>query len=110
MWIAPVVEEIHQIRKKMLADVGGDIDALMAKFCELQAAQAGMVIDGESPLTVQSRVRKFVSVSRDAEITVWPASHRHDDKSIAFQGLTARSRDMAVILDEDVSGGGHRTV
>ena len=45
----PVVEEIHQIRQKMLADVGGDIGALMAKFCENQAAQAGVVIDGTLP-------------------------------------------------------------
>ena len=50
MWTDPVVEEIHQIRQKMLADVGGDIDALMAKFCEHQAAQAGVVIDGKLPL------------------------------------------------------------
>ena len=49
MWTDPVVEEIHQIRQKMLADVGGDIDALMAKFCEHQAAQAGVVIDGNLP-------------------------------------------------------------
>ena len=49
MWTDPVVEEIHQIRQKMLADVGGDIDALMAKFCEHQAAQAGVVIDGKLP-------------------------------------------------------------
>ena len=29
MWTDPVVEEIHQIRQKMLADVGGDVVALM---------------------------------------------------------------------------------
>ncbi len=46
MWIDPVVEEIHQIRQKMLADVGGNIDTLMANFCEHQAAQPGVVIDG----------------------------------------------------------------
>ena len=49
MWTDPVVEEIHQIRQKMLADVGGDIEALMARFCEHQAAQDGIVIDGKSP-------------------------------------------------------------
>ena len=49
MWTDPVVEEIHQIRQKMLADVGGDIHALMAKFCEHQAVQAGVVIDGNLP-------------------------------------------------------------
>ena len=32
MWTDPVVEEIHQIRQKMLADVGGDDVALMAKI------------------------------------------------------------------------------
>ncbi len=49
MWTDPVVEEIHQIRQKMLADVGGDIDALMAKFCAHQTTQLGVVIDGKSP-------------------------------------------------------------
>ena len=49
MWTDPVVEEIHQIRQKMLADIDGDIDVLMAKFCEHQAAQAGVVIDGKLP-------------------------------------------------------------
>jgi hypothetical protein len=46
MWTDPVVEEIHQIRQKMLADVGGDIDALLAKFSANQAAQPGVVTDG----------------------------------------------------------------
>ena len=32
MWTDPVVEEIHQIRQIMLADVGGDVVALMAKI------------------------------------------------------------------------------
>ena len=61
MWTDPVVEEIHQIRQKMLADVGGDIDALMAKFCEHQAAQPGVVTDGKLPLrTPESRGEKSV--------------------------------------------------
>lgn len=61
MWTDPVVEEIHQIRQKMLADVGGDIDALMAKFYEHQAAQAGVVIDGKLPLRkTESRGEKGV--------------------------------------------------
>lgn len=49
MRIDPVVEEIHQIRQRMLADVGGNIDALKANFCEHQAAQPGVVIDGAPP-------------------------------------------------------------
>ncbi len=56
MWTDPVVEEIHQIRQKMLADVGGDIDALMAKFCEHQAAQPGAVIDGKLPPVTTTHV------------------------------------------------------
>lgn len=49
MWTDPVVEEIHQIRQKMLADVGGDIHALMAKFHKHQDAQSGVVIQGRLP-------------------------------------------------------------
>ena len=49
MWTDPVVEEIHQIRQKMLADAGGDIHALMAKFHEHQDAQSGVVIQGKLP-------------------------------------------------------------
>lgn len=45
MWTDPVVEEIHQIRKKMLADVGGDIEALMEKFRAHQDAHGGVVIE-----------------------------------------------------------------
>ena len=49
MWTDPVVDEIHEIRQKMLADVGGDIHALMAKFHEHQDAQSGVVIKGKLP-------------------------------------------------------------
>ena len=51
MWTDPVVEEIRQIRQKMLAAVGGDIDALMEKFCEHQAVQPGVVIEEKLPQT-----------------------------------------------------------
>ena len=37
--------------------------------------------------------------TQDAEITAWLASHGCDDRSAVFQGLKARSQDMAVILD-----------
>ena len=46
MWTDPVVDEIHKIREKMLAEVGGDTAKLMAKIRENQAA-SGRVIVGE---------------------------------------------------------------
>ncbi len=46
MWTDPVVEEIHKIREKMLAEVGGDTAKLMAKIRENQAT-SGRVIVGE---------------------------------------------------------------
>ena len=49
MWTDPVVEEIHQVRQQMLADVGGDIDALMEKVRAHQAAQGGVVIEIRLP-------------------------------------------------------------
>ena len=55
MWTDPVVEEIHRIRQEMLADVGGDIEALMEKVRAHQAAQGGVVIEiplpGQDPNT-----------------------------------------------------------
>lgn len=49
MWTDPVVEEIHQARQQMLADAGGDIDALMEKVRAHQAAQGGVVIEIRLP-------------------------------------------------------------
>ena len=46
MWTDPVVDEIHKIREKMLAEVGGDTAKLMAKIRENQAT-GGLVIVGE---------------------------------------------------------------
>ena len=50
MWTDPVVNEIHQIRQKMLADAGGNIEVLMANFRAHQAAHGGVVIKGKLPL------------------------------------------------------------
>ena len=44
MWTDPVVEEIHQIRQKMLADVGGDVVALMAKNHAHQDASGRVIV------------------------------------------------------------------
>ena len=44
MWTDPVVEEIHQIRQKMLADVGGDVVALMAKIHAHQDASGRVIV------------------------------------------------------------------
>lgn len=49
MWTDPVVEEIHQARQQMLADVGGDVDALVEKVRARQAAQGGVVIEIRLP-------------------------------------------------------------
>ena len=45
MWTDPVVDEIHQIRQKMLAEVGGDIHAFMAKIRAEQATSGRVVIE-----------------------------------------------------------------
>ncbi len=60
MWTDPVVDEIHKIREKMLAEVGGDTVKLMAKIRENQAA-SGSVIVGE--------VRRHVAGSTAVEST-----------------------------------------
>jgi hypothetical protein len=49
MWTDPVVDEIHQIRQKMLAEVGGDIHAFMAKIRVEQAASDRVVLASTRP-------------------------------------------------------------
>ena len=49
MWTDPVVNEIQQIRQKMLADAGGNIEVLLANFRAYGAAQGGVVIKGKLP-------------------------------------------------------------
>ena len=49
MWTDPVVDEIHQIRQKMLAEVGGDIHAFMAKIRAEQAAGGRVIIESTRP-------------------------------------------------------------
>ena len=44
MWTDPVVEEIHQIRQKMLADLGGDVVALMANIHAHQDASGRVIV------------------------------------------------------------------
>ncbi len=40
-----------------------------------------------------------INAARDADISVWLARHAYDDNTAIFQGLKARTEDMAVILD-----------
>jgi hypothetical protein len=59
MWTDPVVEEIHQIRQKMLAEVNGDLNALMAKFYAHQNSQPGDLIGERLPaLTAESESKE----------------------------------------------------
>ena len=59
MWTDPVVNEIHQIRQKMLVEAGGNIEVLMANFRAHQAAQGGVVIKGKLPqLTLDSEAKR----------------------------------------------------
>ena len=37
--------------------------------------------------------------AQDAEISAWLKAHGCADESVVFQGLKARSEDMAVVLD-----------
>ncbi len=45
MWTDPVVDEIHQIRQKMLAEVGSDIHVFMANVRAEQAAGGRVIIE-----------------------------------------------------------------
>jgi hypothetical protein len=51
MWIDPVVDEIHEVRQKMIADVHGDLTALMVKFYAHQNSQPGVLIGERLPVT-----------------------------------------------------------
>ena len=56
----PVVDEIHQIRQKMLAEVGGDIHAFMAKIRAEQATGGRVVI--ESTRRPKPRAEKSAAI------------------------------------------------
>ena len=43
MWTDPVVEEIHQIRQKLLTEAGDDLDTYLAQ-ARLRAEQGGRVV------------------------------------------------------------------
>ena len=43
MWTDPVVEEIHQIRQKLLTEAGGDLDTYLAQ-ARRRAEQGGRVV------------------------------------------------------------------
>ena len=43
MWTDPVVEEIHQIRQKLLTEAGGDLDIYLAQ-ARRRAEQGGRVV------------------------------------------------------------------
>ncbi len=58
MWTDPVVEEIHQIRQKMMAEVNGDLNALMAKFYAHQNSQPGNLIDKRLPALTEEAESK----------------------------------------------------
>jgi hypothetical protein len=53
MWTDPVVEEIHQIRQKMVAEANGDLNALMAKFYEHQNSQLGVLVGERLPPLIE---------------------------------------------------------
>lgn len=43
MWTDPVVEEIHQIRQKLLAEAGGNLDTYLAQ-ARRRAEQGGRIV------------------------------------------------------------------
>jgi hypothetical protein len=49
MWTDPVVDEIHEIRQKMIVEANGDLHALMAKFYAHQNSQPGVLIGERLP-------------------------------------------------------------
>jgi hypothetical protein len=40
----PIIEEIHQIRRKMLAECGGDFDKLFDRLMAAQAKRKGRLV------------------------------------------------------------------
>jgi hypothetical protein len=64
MWIDPVVEEIHEIRQKMIIETNGDLDALMARFCAHQNSQPGILIGKRLPALAADS--ESVTITKDA--------------------------------------------
>ena len=40
----PIVEEVHELRKKLMAECDGDLDRLLARLREREAEDAGRVV------------------------------------------------------------------
>jgi hypothetical protein len=40
----PIVEEVHQLRKKLMAECDGDLDRLLARLREREAEDASRVV------------------------------------------------------------------
>ena len=71
MWTDPVVEEIHQVRQQMLADAGGDINALMEEVCAHQAAQGGVVIEMRLPAHKANTQDQESAVEHQHPSSIW---------------------------------------
>ena len=65
MWTDPVVDEIHQIRQKMLADVGGDVVALMAKIHANQNASGRVIVGAVRRRTASADSKKAAKDQSD---------------------------------------------
>lgn len=46
----PIVDEVHRIRAKLLAECGGDLDKYMDRLQELERTQPGLLIKSADEL------------------------------------------------------------
>ena len=100
-WLGPKVVGIKQAtdkkeRERMMLSglAGADYGHYPNYHAPIETMRDEMLANAK-PISELRKQNK----SKDAEITGWLANRSYDDKTAVFQGLKARSQDMAVILD-----------
>ena len=59
----PIVEEVHELRKKLMAECDGDLDRLLARLREREAVDADRVVS-----TVEEGQRRLCSSATRATV------------------------------------------
>ncbi len=59
----PIVEEIHQVRKQMLAECDGDLERLLARLREREAEDASRVVSSVEEGRRRSRLAAAAGVT-----------------------------------------------
>lgn len=100
-WFGPKVVGIKQATDKaerermMFSGIAGVDYGHYPKYHAPIETMRGELLTNGKPISELRKQNK----AKNADITAWLAGHSYNDQTAIFQGLKARSEDMAVILD-----------